>query len=164
MTAHAINETWTTSECVLVGFDHRAQSRSIIRDAWRLAHGLHANLIAVSIELEGYAAVRRRLLGFLKYGVGMKAHFLDAQRRLEEHALLAEDLGAEVVRLKSTDIASALVQVAHEKHATQLVIGQPTHTRLEEFLSGSVVNRLLRLRANADIHVVPLSREQERED
>lgn len=157
MTEHAINTAWATTEHVLVGFDDRPQSRSIIRDAWRLAHGLHAELIAVSIEREGYAALQRRILAFFKYGIGAKQYFADAQRRLEEHALLAEDLGAEVIRLKSSDIAVALVRIAREKHVTQLVIGQPTHTGFEEFLFGSVVNKLLRLHASIDIHIVPHS-------
>ncbi|WP_236601602.1 universal stress protein [Ktedonobacter sp. SOSP1-52] len=163
MTGHAITGAWATNERVLVGFDHRVQSRLIIRDAWRLAHGLHADLVAVSIELEGYTALQRQILALLKYGSGAKRYLEEAKQRLEEHALFAEDLGAEVVRLKSQDIATALAQVSREQRITQLVIGQPTHTRLEEFFFGSVVNKLLRLHVNVDIHVVPLERAQERE-
>src|SRR5947209_17080143 len=54
MTEHGINELWPASERVLVGFDTRPHTRQVIRDAWRLAHGLHADLIAVSIQPEGY--------------------------------------------------------------------------------------------------------------
>ena len=46
MTEHGINELWPASERVLVGFDARPHTRQVIRDAWRLAHGLHADLIA----------------------------------------------------------------------------------------------------------------------
>ncbi len=53
MTNHSIKEVWSASEHVLVGFDHR---RQVLHDAWRLAHGLHADLIAISIEPEGYLA------------------------------------------------------------------------------------------------------------
>src|SRR5438552_11529558 len=52
MTEHGINELWPASERVLVGFDSRPHTREVIRDAWRLAHGLHADLIAVSIQPE----------------------------------------------------------------------------------------------------------------
>src|SRR3989441_5647855 len=68
MTEHGISELWPASERVLVGFDARPHTREVIRDAWRLAHGLHADLIAVSIQPEGYRAFTGRLIGFLKYG------------------------------------------------------------------------------------------------
>src|SRR5947209_6971317 len=54
MTEHGIGQLWPATEHVLVGFDARPHSRQVIRDAWRLAHGLHADLIAVSIQPEGY--------------------------------------------------------------------------------------------------------------
>src|SRR5579859_6231467 len=56
MTDHGITERWPATERVLVGFDHRPHTRQVIRDAWRLAHGLHADLLAVSIQPEGYRA------------------------------------------------------------------------------------------------------------
>src|SRR5437660_825570 len=49
MAEHGISQLWPASERVLVGFDARPHSRQIIRDAWRLAHGLHADLIAITI-------------------------------------------------------------------------------------------------------------------
>ncbi len=163
MTGHDIDKQWATNERVLVGFDHRAQSRAIIRDAWRLAHGLHADFIAVSIELEGYSAFVRKIVTFLKYGTEAKKRREEALRHLEEHAVFAEDLGAEVIRVKSNDIARAFAQVASEHHITQIVLGQPGHSRLEEFLFGSVTNRLLRLMTDADIHLVPIRRKDRNE-
>ena len=54
----------------------------------------------------------RTLIILLKYGKAAGKHRAEAQRRLEEHALLAEDLGAEVVRTSSHDIARTLVEIA----------------------------------------------------
>src|SRR5690242_4036788 len=68
MTEHHISEMRSASERVLVGFDARPHTREVIRDAWRLAHGLHANLIAVTIRPEGYLAFMSKLIGILKYG------------------------------------------------------------------------------------------------
>ena len=78
-------------------------------------------------------------------------------RRLEEHALLAEDLGAEVIRTSSSDIAMKMVEVARERQITQIVLGQPARSRWEEFIRGSIINRLLRLSTDIDIHLVPRS-------
>jgi two-component system, OmpR family, sensor histidine kinase KdpD len=83
-----------------------------------------------------------------------------ALRRLEEHALLAEDLGAEVIRTKSGDIAKTLVEIAHERQVTQLVLGQPARSHWEELLRGCIINRLLRLSTDVDIHLVPRSAEE----
>src|SRR5205085_7591735 len=68
MTEHHIGQLWPASERVLVGFDSRPHSRQIIRNAWRLAHGLHADLIAINIQPEGYLALMSKLIGFFKHG------------------------------------------------------------------------------------------------
>jgi two-component system, OmpR family, sensor histidine kinase KdpD len=160
MTEHGITEMRPASECVLVGFDARPHTREVIRDAWRLAHGLHADLIAVSIQPEGYRAFTGKLIGFLKYGNSAPKQREAAQRRLEEHAVFAEDLGAEVIRTSSRDIARTLVQIAHERQVTQLVLGQPARSHWEELIRGSIINRLLRLSTDIDIHLVPRSKDE----
>jgi two-component system sensor histidine kinase KdpD len=163
MNDHEIGNQWSTTEHVLVGFDARPQSLSIIRDAWRLAHGLHAELIAIYIELEGYPAFIRKITQFFKYGKNAGMHREEALRRLEEHALFAEDLGAQVIRRKSRSIPHTLAEVAQQQHVTEIVVGQPAHSRLEEILYGSVINQLLRLKSDVDIHLVPLNRKNRRE-
>ncbi|HEY4389688.1 MAG TPA: universal stress protein [Ktedonobacteraceae bacterium] len=161
MDEHNINQLWPASERVLVGFDHRPYSRRVIRDAWRLAHGLHAELIAVYIQPAGYLALTTRLISLLKHGQNTPRQRELARQRLEEHALLAEDLGAEVLRCSSNDIAKTFVEVAREHQVTQIVLGQPTRSRWEEILRGSIINRLLRLSTDIDIHLVPNSKKAE---
>src|SRR5579875_2860698 len=161
MDEHGIHEVWPASERVMVGFDARPHSRQVIRDAWRLAHGLHADLIAITIQPEGYLSFTNKLIGWLKFGGEAKRYREVAMKRLEEHATLAEDLGAEVVRVKSSNIAKALVEVARERQVTQLVLGQPARSRWEELLRGSTINRILRMSRDTDIHLVPLERDDE---
>ncbi len=161
MTQHSISQAWPASERVLVGFDHRTHMRQVLRDAWRLAHGLRADLFAISIEPEGYLRFTSRLIGLLKYGRDAKRQQEIALRRLEEHVVLAEDLGAEVIRMRSSDIARTLVEVAHERQITQIVLGQPARSAWEELLRGSIINRLLRMNHDIDIHLVPLAQDME---
>ncbi len=68
--------------------------------------------------------------------------------------------GAEVIRTRSHDIANALVEIAQQRQVTQLVLGQPARSRWEEILRGSIINRLLRLSTDIDIHLVPQSSDQ----
>jgi len=161
MTEHKITQIWGANERVLVGFDSRPHTRQVLRDAWRLAHGLHADLIAVFIQPEGYMAFSSQLTRLLKHGRNIKRYQEQALQRLEEHAMLAEDLGAEVIRTSSRDIAAKLIEIAKERQVTQIVLGQPARSRWEEILRGSIVNRLLRLSTGVDIHLVPSSREEE---
>jgi two-component system sensor histidine kinase KdpD len=161
MTEHSITQLWGANERVLVGFDSRPHTRQVLRDAWRLAHGLHADLIAVFIQPAGYMGFSSQFTRLLKHGRGIKHYLEQAQQRLEEHAILAEDLGAEVIRTSSRDVAAKLIEIARERQVTQIVLGQPARSRWEEILRGSIVNRLLRMNPGIDIHLVPVGSEEE---
>jgi two-component system sensor histidine kinase KdpD len=160
MHEHHIAGLWPATERVLVGFDTRPHTRQVIREAWRLAHGLRADLFAVSIQPEGYRAWTGKLLSRLRYGADASRHHEIAVQRLEEHVRLAEDLGAQVIRTKSHDIAKTLVDIAREHQVTQLVLGQPARSHWEELLRGSIINRLLRLSTQINIHLVPRSEDE----
>jgi two-component system sensor histidine kinase KdpD len=135
----------TATERVMVAFDGRPHSQQLLRDGWRLARGLKAPLLAVTV------VTPRRFL---------PSHS-PAAEQLSEQMRLAEDLGAEVIRVEGRNIAAALAKVAQERHITQVVIGQPTKSFWHYLLYGSVVNRLLRYPIGADIHVVPGERLKE---
>jgi two-component system, OmpR family, sensor histidine kinase KdpD len=159
MDEHGTGRLWASSERVMVGFDARPHTREVIRDAWRLAHSMHAEFLAVTIQPEGYLAFTSKLIGWLKYRGEVKRRRAEALQRIEDHALLAEDLGAEVIRASSRDIARTLVELAHQHQVTQLVLGQPARSHWEELIRGSIINRLLRLNTEMDIHLVPRSLE-----
>ncbi|HEX6123349.1 MAG TPA: universal stress protein [Ktedonobacterales bacterium] len=130
----------TATERVMVAFDARPHSTELLRHGWRLARGLKAQLLAVTV-------VRPRRLF---------AHAPESsEKALTALARLAEDLGAEVIRVEGHDVAAELARIARERHVTQIVLGQPTRHRWQELLFGSVVNRLLRAATGADIHTVP---------
>ncbi|HEX8036239.1 MAG TPA: universal stress protein [Ktedonobacterales bacterium] len=131
----------TATERVMVAFDHRPHARELLRSGWRLARGLKAPLFAVTVTTQPDR------LADSSASAEAKA--------LDEHIRLAEDLGAEVIRVQGRSVAEELARVAREHHVTQIVIGQPTRPRWRELFAGSVVNRLLHEPTGADIHVVP---------
>ena len=117
--------------------------------------------IQITVPRLGWTMEEGVFIGWLKHGSEAKRYREAALRRLEEHAVLAEDLGAEVIRTKSQDIARTLVEIARERQATQLVLGQPARSYWEELLRGSIINRVLRLSTDIDIHIVPRSRDEQ---
>ncbi|MBI2760791.1 MAG: universal stress protein [Chloroflexi bacterium] len=130
-----------TAERVLVTVTEQQQSKAIMRRGWRIASALHAELLAVHVDCGRRLNDNERL-------------------NLESHLRLAEDLGAQVVRLSGRDVATAIAQYCRQEHVTQVVVGHSHHSRLEELLRGSVVNRLLRLLPDVDIHVIAERPEQ----
>jgi K+-sensing histidine kinase KdpD len=64
----------------------------------------------------------------------------------------AEDLGAEPIRVQGSDVARALMEVAHDKNVGSIVIGHSRYGRLHE---------LPRLAGEIDVHVVS-DRERDR--
>jgi len=86
----------------------------------------------------------------------------EARRRLEQNLALARELGAEVVVTHDDNVAKALVRIALQHNATQIVIGKSRTPRLLDWLrGGSLVNRLLRRCGTIDLYVVPAERAAE---
>ncbi|HRJ89782.1 MAG: histidine kinase [Blastocatellia bacterium] len=75
---------------------------------------------------------------------------------LQENIKLASSLGAEVVRLKGTNVADELLQFAREHEVTHVIFGQSARSRWEIIWKGSVINRFLKEVRDAAVHVVPL--------
>jgi two-component system sensor histidine kinase KdpD len=78
---------------------------------------------------------------------------------LAENTRLAEELGAEVVTLKSRKIADALIEFARREGITHVVFGQSAWSRWDILLRGSVINRFLDEVRDATVQVVPLGDE-----
>ena len=58
----------------------------------------------------------------------------------------------------SNDVAAALVDLARSENATQIVLGASGRSRWHELVSGSVINRVVRLSGPIDVHVISRAR------
>jgi two-component system sensor histidine kinase KdpD len=137
MQQHGIDAAWSAGERVMVCVDAQAQAQNLVRRGWRMADRYHTDLLAVFVETPGWASASP-----------------EQKRILEENLRFAEDLGAEPIRVQGSDVARALMEVAHEKNVGSIIIGHSRHGRLHEMLRGSVVQKLLRLAGDVDVHVV----------
>ena len=137
MQQHAIDAAWSAGERVMVCVDEQPQAQNLVRRGWRMAARSSTELLAVFVETPRWAAAAP-----------------EQKRALEENLRFAEDLGAEPIRVQGIDIASTLLRVAHERNVGSIVIGHSRHGRVHELIRGSIVQKLLRLAGDVDMHVV----------
>lgn len=138
MHEHRIEEIWPAAERVLVLIDHDPGAGAVLRNAWRLASALHAELVAGVVAPPGGIAV---LPG-------------SERRVLEKNVLLAEDLGARVRIIAARDASAAIVDAVRDERATLIVM---RHIRRSgpRWLSGpSLADQLFERLDNVDIHLV----------
>jgi two-component system, OmpR family, sensor histidine kinase KdpD len=137
MRQHRIDAAWSAGERVMVCVDKQAQAEQLVRRGWRMAHRYGTELLAVFVETPAWGGAAP-----------------EDRRSLDHNLRFAEDLGAEIIRMQGSDVATALMRVAHDKNVGSIVIGHSQHGRLHELVFGSIVKKLLRLASDVDVHVV----------
>ena len=115
----------------------------LLRRASRIAGRLNTDWYCVYVQTPDESAVR-----------------IDAavQRKLVDNIQMAQQLGAEVVKLQGGDIAGALLRFAREHAVALILVGQSRQTGWTRLLRGSVVRQLIANRAGLDVLVVALDR------
>lgn len=131
-----ITDPWKSGRRLLVALSPSPTSAALLRWTRRLAGELHAQWLAVYVELP------RQLSS-------------DDQGRLAKHLSLARELGAQVLTTTDDDVVRGLMRVAREQNATELIVGKPAGWRVLDLLrGGSFLNRLIRESGQVDVHVV----------
>ncbi len=137
---HTKRTVWRSGERLLVAVGASPFSTQLVRWTRRLAAAQGAPWLAVYVESSPTLPA-------------------EIQQRLDKNLALARELGAEVVVTHDDDVAAALVRVALQHNASQIVVGKPRVRRLFDLVRGTLVDRLLRLGGNIDIYVVPAETE-----
>jgi len=101
-------------------------SKELLRKAARAATHLNAQWYAVHVETPNESVQRVSTADF---------------RALLNNINLAADLGAEVVWLKSSDVAKGLLDFARDKKITRIIVGRTHPTLLNRFLRRSLTSR-----------------------
>jgi len=85
----------------------------------------------------------------------------EAQRHLMTNTDLARELGAEIVRLRSTDPVHAILEFARSHTVGHIVVGRSHQASWRQFLGRSLPLRLVREAGGLDVHVVSTEEEAE---
>lgn len=137
MQEHAIPTTWPTAERILVCISPNPLGMRLVRATRRMATALRAGWIVVYVETPAHARLS------------------EADRDRMIHTLrLAEQLGAEAVTLMGHKVSDAVLDYAHQRNVSKIVVGKPIKPRWRELLWGSVVDELVRRSGEIDVYVI----------
>ncbi|HQR38251.1 MAG TPA: universal stress protein, partial [Blastocatellia bacterium] len=128
-------------ERVMVCMASRGSAKRLLRTGSRIAGRLASDWYAVYVETPKEEPGR----------ISPRDH-----AALSENVAFAKQLGARVVRLKSSRVVDALVEFARNEGITHVIFGQTARSRWDILLHGSIVNRFLNEVRDATVHVVPL--------
>ena len=137
MRQNAIEEAWPSGERLIVCIGPDALSERVVRTAARLATGLNAPWIVVSVERADQPDTDAA-----------------AASRLAETFKLAESLGAETRRFVGSDFVEEILKLARREHATQIVIGARRQRALARWLKTSLTDALVERVAGIAVHIV----------
>ncbi len=121
-------------ERVLVAVGPDAQAEQLVRAGKRLADALDAEWTVVYVETPRLLRMAER----------------ERNRRIEV-LRLAESLGAETVTLDGPSAAAALVEYAHTRHATRVIVGEPKRRGWRAWLRPSTATELVRRAQGFDV-------------
>ena len=128
-----IEKPWATQDRILICISPTRSALRLIRRGWRMGQRMHGEVLAVHVE-EGHSGDKERKI-------------------LEDDFKLAERLGIKTFTLKG-DLAPMLIEFAKEKNVTQLILGHPQRTRIQEILKPAVLTELVKALKTVDILVV----------
>jgi len=82
---------------------------------------------------------------------------LAAQRHLINNFKLATELGGEIIRMQSSNIAKGIIEATAQHQVTTICIGKPHMNLFNIILNTAVFNQLLQKLSEEDIDIVILS-------
>ncbi len=134
---NAIDGPWATGERLIVCVGSDALSEKVVRVASRLASGLNAPWLVVSIER-----------------ADREVETPERLQRIESLFRLAEQLGAETRRVIGNDFVEEILKLARREHATQIVIGTRKRSRWQKLFTRSLPDALSRQASGLGVHIV----------
>jgi two-component system sensor histidine kinase KdpD len=129
---------------VMVAMASRGSARTLLRVGSRIAGRLASDWYAVYVETPREEPGR----------IEPTDHVA-----LADNIRFAQQLGAKVIKLKSSRVADALVEFAKREGITHVIFGQSARSRWELLMRGSIVDRFLRDVRNATVQIVPMGAE-----
>jgi two-component system sensor histidine kinase KdpD len=142
MRRQGIEGPWHCNETVLVCVPESEQAQPVVRRGVHLAERLKARFVVLHVSRPGQVLDPKRA---------------QSHQEVRKALHLAQELGAEVIQKEAENVADAIVDVAKEVNATQIVMGESNRSWLREILKGSTTREILRRTTDVDVHIVSRS-------
>jgi two-component system, OmpR family, sensor histidine kinase KdpD len=139
----AVSQPWATAERLLVCVGPSPTTARVIRTAKRMAAALDAPWIAVAVDTKDVTDGS------------------PGRSRIAQHFRLAERLGAETATIAGQDVAGTILDYAHSRNVTKILIGKTHQPRWRRFLLRSVVDDILDNSGDIDVYVIHGEKESE---
>jgi two-component system, OmpR family, sensor histidine kinase KdpD len=123
------------TERVMALIDESVECRRALRRAASIASALHAPLLAIAVETPGVGLSR------------------DRQQNIQSNVDYATDLGAEIIRGETTDLARGLEEVVRDRRVTHMVLVHRPHRGLH-LGRASLADHLLDAIPGLEVHLV----------
>jgi two-component system sensor histidine kinase KdpD len=117
-------------------------AKKIIRKTSRMANYYTSNWLVLYVQTSGEAFDKIRL---------------SDQRFLLNNLKLATELGGEVVKIKSNNVAGTIFSVAVEKQISTILVGVPSHTLKKYLFHQNTLRKLLNKLAGTKIDLIIVS-------
>jgi two-component system, OmpR family, sensor histidine kinase KdpD len=137
MRAKAISGPWPAGERLMVCIAPSPYAKQLLRKGYTIAKDAHAEWYAAYVSTPALKEMSDK----------DKAYIAEALN-------LAEELGAKIVTLSGTDVATEILRFAREYNINHIVIGKPLHSMLLGFWKGSPASRLLHTPSEFELHLI----------
>ena len=131
----SIEGPWATGERLLVCVGPDSLSDKVVRTASRLASGLNARWLVVSLTQTNDAGA-------------------ETSKRIDELLDLAERLGAETRRVIAQDFVEEIFRIARRENVTQIVVGRPRSARFANPFRRSLPDEIIKRFTDIGVHIV----------
>lgn len=121
---------------------NEATARHVIRKTARLASYYNSKWLLLYVQTPSESRDRIQL---------------DKQRHLINHFKLATEMGAEIIRVSSSNVSRTIIETAEQRQVTTICIGKPHITLIRVILATNLFNNLLKKLTSSDIDLVILS-------
>jgi len=117
-------------------------AKTVIRKTARLANSYHSKWYVLYVQTPKESSDKIAL---------------DKQRHLINNFKMANELGAEIIKVESTSVSKAIIEQASERKITTICVGKPHLNLLKIIMATNVFNELLKKLSSNDIDIVILS-------
>lgn len=140
MKAHGIDESWQTTERIMVCISPSSNAKKLIRRGAMIARRYRAEWFVIAVESTNIFAA--------KWSQKEK-------QDLEANFKLAHQLGAKTITISGRNISNELAKFAKAKHVSQMVIGHSEKSIFQSYFTGTTTSKLLGHTKNIAIHIIP---------